>query len=114
MTLAADKPDQLAKMLKMAEQAHEEVQEGEFHDRDIHERDRQAKFGFRKLAAKPRTEQPTGSSWLGPRREAARLPVSAVSRVPMANWRPKRSMAIPAPIGTRSSDRNSRNIRTVW
>jgi len=49
--LAAEKPEVLAKMTAFAEAAHEEAREGTFHDRAIHERDRQAKFGFRKKAA---------------------------------------------------------------
>jgi arylsulfatase A-like enzyme len=44
--LAADHPELLAKLMKFAEQAHEDVQEGTFHNRTMHERDRQAKFGF--------------------------------------------------------------------
>jgi len=43
--LAAAQPDLLAKLKAFAEQAHEEPAEGVFHDREIHERDRRAKFG---------------------------------------------------------------------
>ena len=49
--LAAEKPDVLAKMAAFAEAAHEEAREGTFHDTAPHQRDRQAKFGFRKTAA---------------------------------------------------------------
>jgi len=48
--LAEKHPDVLAKMKAIAEKAHEDPREGTFHDRAIHERDRQAKFGFRKKA----------------------------------------------------------------
>ena len=44
--LAAQQPDVLAKMKAIAEQSHEEAREGTFQDRTLHERDRQAKFGF--------------------------------------------------------------------
>jgi arylsulfatase A-like enzyme len=43
--LAVAQPDLLAKLKAFAEQAHEEPVEGVFHDREIHERDRRAKFG---------------------------------------------------------------------
>lgn len=45
--LASKQVDVLAKIRAFAELAHEPVQEGVFHNREIHERDRQAKFGFR-------------------------------------------------------------------
>ncbi len=51
--LAEKHPDVLAKMTAFAEAAHEPAREGTFHNRAIHERDRQAKFGFRKKAAGP-------------------------------------------------------------
>jgi arylsulfatase A-like enzyme len=43
--LAAQHADVLAKMKALAEEAHEEAQEGIFHDRAIHEKDRRAKWG---------------------------------------------------------------------
>jgi arylsulfatase A-like enzyme len=43
--LAAAKPDSLAKLTALAEQAHEPVREGTFSRTDRHERDRRAKFG---------------------------------------------------------------------
>jgi arylsulfatase A-like enzyme len=43
--LASSRPNILAKMQAQAQAAHEPVREGVFHDRAIHERDRQAKFG---------------------------------------------------------------------
>ena len=46
-TCVADQnPEILAKMTAFASAAHEPVREGVFHDRAIHERDRQAKRGF--------------------------------------------------------------------
>jgi arylsulfatase A-like enzyme len=43
--LASAQPEMLAKLKAYAEQAHEPVEEGVFFDREIHEKDRQAKFG---------------------------------------------------------------------
>ncbi len=43
--IADSHPDVLAKMTAYAREAHEECQQGVFHDRAIHERDRQAKYG---------------------------------------------------------------------
>jgi len=57
--LAAEKPDILARMTAFAEAAHEECREGTFSDTTLHQRDRQAKFGFgKKAAAKPGVEGP--------------------------------------------------------
>jgi arylsulfatase A-like enzyme len=44
--LAQEKPDVLARLQRFAEQAHEPVREGTFASTEMHERDRQAKFGF--------------------------------------------------------------------
>jgi hypothetical protein len=49
--LSEKHPDVLAKMKAIAEKAHEDPREGTFHNRAIHERDKQAKFGFEKQAA---------------------------------------------------------------
>jgi arylsulfatase A-like enzyme len=43
--LAGERSDVLAKLKSLAQQAHEPAVEGVFHDREIHERDRQAKWG---------------------------------------------------------------------
>jgi arylsulfatase A-like enzyme len=43
--LSAEKKEVLATMISFAKQAHTPAVEGTFFDRDIHERDRQAKFG---------------------------------------------------------------------
>ncbi len=51
--VAADQPEVLAKMRAFAEQAHEPVEEGVFFDREIHERDRRAKYGGAKVSAFP-------------------------------------------------------------
>jgi hypothetical protein len=48
--LAARHPDVLAKMKAFAAQAHEPAREGVFHDREIHEKDRRAKWGGRRPA----------------------------------------------------------------
>ena len=47
-----DHPDVLAKIVAIAEASSTPVEEGTFHNRDIHERDRQAKFGFENPAPK--------------------------------------------------------------
>lgn len=43
--LAAAHPDVLARLKAYADEAHQPVVEGTFHNREIHERDRRAKFG---------------------------------------------------------------------
>jgi hypothetical protein len=43
--VAAENPDLSAKMQAMATQAHQPAEEGTFDNREIHERDRRAKFG---------------------------------------------------------------------
>ncbi len=43
--LAAEKPDELARLTALAEQEHEPVREGTFSTTERHERDRRAKFG---------------------------------------------------------------------
>ena len=43
--LAIKQPDVLARLKAYAKDAHEPVREGMFHNRDIHERDRRAKYG---------------------------------------------------------------------
>lgn len=43
--LAADHSQVLARMTSIAQRAHEPVEEGVFHNREIHEKDRRAKFG---------------------------------------------------------------------
>ncbi|MBC8351994.1 MAG: sulfatase-like hydrolase/transferase [Planctomycetes bacterium] len=45
--VAASNSEVLQQLVKYAEQAHEPAVEGTFHDREIHERDRQAKWGNR-------------------------------------------------------------------
>ena len=53
--IAEDHPDVLSKMKRLAEQAHTTVEEGTFHDREIHERDRQAKWGEARQPSPPKT-----------------------------------------------------------
>lgn len=43
--LAAEKPEVLTRLKSLAQAAHQPAVEGTFHNRDIHERDRQAKWG---------------------------------------------------------------------
>ncbi len=61
--VAGQHPDVLDKLKAVAQQAHEPVEEGVFFDRDIHERDRQAKFGFqaaKKVSARTNQLDPKG------------------------------------------------------
>ena len=52
--VAADHGDVLAKMTRIAQRAHEPVEEGVFHNRAIHEKDRRAKYGGAKTPVKIR------------------------------------------------------------
>jgi len=49
--VAAANPGLLARLQALAEKAHEPVREGVFHDTELHERDRRAKFGETSLPA---------------------------------------------------------------
>jgi arylsulfatase A-like enzyme len=55
--LAAEQPQILAKLIALAEQAHEPVQEGTFTTTDRHERDRRAKFGKQDEPEAPRLQR---------------------------------------------------------
>ncbi|MEZ6057716.1 MAG: sulfatase-like hydrolase/transferase [Planctomycetaceae bacterium] len=46
--VSAEHPEVLARMIAWATEAHTPVQEGTFHSTEMHQRDRQAKFGFDK------------------------------------------------------------------
>ncbi|RME92821.1 MAG: hypothetical protein D6766_09350, partial [Verrucomicrobia bacterium] len=50
--LAAEHPDQLARLQAFAREAHEPVREGVFFDRTLHEKDRAAKWGGRSPSAR--------------------------------------------------------------
>ncbi len=52
--LAEQQPQRLADLQRLAAAAHEPVGEGTFHDREIHEKDRRAKYGDRQPPAKKR------------------------------------------------------------
>ncbi|MEZ6124710.1 MAG: sulfatase-like hydrolase/transferase [Planctomycetaceae bacterium] len=58
--IAGQHPDIVARMKQAAAQAHEPVRAGEYLDknRTRHERDRQAKFGFRNPTRNPKPKQP--------------------------------------------------------
>jgi len=56
--VAADHPDVLAKMKAAAEKAHEPVREGVFHNREIHEKDRRAKWGGQRSAGRKTNKMP--------------------------------------------------------
>jgi arylsulfatase A-like enzyme len=53
--IANEHADTLASLKRLAEAAHEPAEEGTFFDREIHERDRQAKFGNKPVPAKTQT-----------------------------------------------------------
>jgi arylsulfatase A-like enzyme len=57
--LAAQKPDMLAKLLAIAKQAHQPLEEGTYARGDLHERDRRAKFGKHN---EPAESQPNGKA----------------------------------------------------
>ena len=50
--VAKDHPETLAELKRHAEAAHEPVEEGTFFNREIHERDRRAKFGNKPIPKK--------------------------------------------------------------
>jgi arylsulfatase A-like enzyme len=50
--LAGDHPQLVERIARLAAAAHVPAEEGVFHHRDLHERDRQAKFGFRSPASR--------------------------------------------------------------
>ena len=75
--LAAVRPDVLAKMKAMADEAHEEAVPGTFHDRATHERDRQAKFGDTRKPKSPTETMPRKG--LIPFKECRVLKVSSES-----------------------------------
>jgi arylsulfatase A-like enzyme len=74
----------LAKMTAFAKSAHEPVREGVFHDRAIHERDRQAKYGFDKGARSASNRNPNANrlptEGLIPRKQYKLVRVSSESR----------------------------------
>jgi hypothetical protein len=79
--VAADHPDRLAGMKAFAEAAHEDAREGVFYNRAIHERDRQAKFGFSGKAAAPSGKVHTlPDKGLVPHKKMKVLRVSSESR----------------------------------
>ena len=51
-SVAGEHPDKLASLKRLAAEAHEPVEEGVFFDREIHERDRRAKFGNKPVPKK--------------------------------------------------------------
>ena len=51
-SVATEHPDTLADLKRLAKEAHEPVEEGVFFDREIHERDRRAKFGNKPVPRK--------------------------------------------------------------
>ena len=72
-TNLADKhPDVLAKMKALAKQAHQPAVEGVFHDREIHEKDRRAKYGSK---ARP------------PRRPGKANKMPAKGLIPNKDWK---------------------------
>jgi arylsulfatase A-like enzyme len=77
--LSAQKPDLLKQMQGLAEEAHEPVITGTFHDSEIHERDRRAKFGGK--APPPRNKRPAKPA-------ANTIPEEGL--IPTGEWRVKR------------------------
>ena len=83
-SVADGNPEILAKMKAFAAAAHEPVREGVFHDRAIHERDRQAKYGFEKGARSMSSRNPNAqrlpTDGLIPRKRYKLVRVSSESR----------------------------------
>ena len=77
--VAADHPDVLAKMTAFAEQAHTPAEEGVFHNRELHERDRQAKYGDTRATKPPEKFNPWPTSGLVPSKECKLVRVSSES-----------------------------------
>lgn len=57
-TVAREQPEVLARLVRAAEAAHLPVEEGTFQRTDLHQRDRQAKFGFGPDAQRPQATTP--------------------------------------------------------
>ena len=76
--LANQHPELLAELKRLAETAHQPVEEGTFFNREIHERDRQAKFGNKPVAAKGKVNSMPGKGLL-PRDELRIARVSSES-----------------------------------
>ncbi len=77
--VAAEHPDVLAKMTAFAEEAHTPAEEGVFHDREIHERDRQAKYGDTRTATAPHKVKPWPTEGLIPAKQCELERVSSES-----------------------------------
>ena len=78
--IATQHPDVLEKAKRHAERAHEPALEGVFHDRVIHERDRQAKWGDTRPAVQTGKVETMPPKGLIPRTRYKILNVSSESR----------------------------------
>lgn len=78
--LASAQPDKLARMQTQAQAAHEPVREGVFHDRAIHERDRQAKFGDTRQPRKAAKAMPFPTRGLVPQNQVKLIRFSSESQ----------------------------------
>lgn len=76
--LAAEHPDVLARAKAIAEREHEPAEEGVFHNRAIHEKDRRAKWGDTRESAAPANTMP--QQGLVPSKEWKVVRVSSESR----------------------------------
>jgi len=94
--LASSRQDILAKMKAHATAAHEPVREGVFHNRAIHEKDRQAKFGDTRQARTSKATIPFPAKGLIPQRQMklirfssqanSRKAVCAFDGNPVTHW----------------------------
>ncbi len=96
--LAAERPDALAALVTLADAAHTPVEEGVFFDREIHERDRRAKFGGKDPNGMPAKVEVMPEEGLLPRKRLSihsfsseasgngRLAVHAIDGNPRTHW----------------------------
>ncbi|MGA0041341.1 MAG: sulfatase/phosphatase domain-containing protein, partial [Pirellulales bacterium] len=96
--LAADRPKALATLTALAEVAHAPVEEGVFFDREIHEKDRRAKFGGKDPNGTPVTVEVMPEAGLLPRKQLSihsvssqadgnsRLAVHVIDGDPRTHW----------------------------
>ncbi len=77
--VAAENADVLAKLTAFAEEAHVPAEEGVFHDREIHERDRQAKYGDTRSPGTPARVKPWATAGLVPAKQCKLVRASSES-----------------------------------
>jgi len=97
--LADKKPDVLAKMKAFAKQAHQPAVEGTFHNRDLHEKDRRAKYGGKR--------RPPGRSF-----KANKMPAKGL--IPNKDWKIVRASSEASGNGKLAQCAIDGDPRTWW